>query len=100
MAKLSPKDVSRFIADVPKEKAFWVNKGPVLKNLKGLADALEKMPEDTFKYHANKQKNDFYNWVKDVIGDIALADSLKRAATKQAALDKVRSRLFIFKSVR
>ena len=63
------------------ELCFWVNNGPVLKNLEDLKNALEKISEETFKYHVNKGKNDFASWVKNVLNDKILANKLARIKT-------------------
>jgi hypothetical protein len=55
------------------DKSFFVSDGSVYASLAELAKGLRKMHPDTFKYHANAEKNDFANWVKDVFGDQKLA---------------------------
>lgn len=84
---------TRAVVDVAPEKAFWVRDGQVLKNLKDLAVALEKMSEATFKYHVTKEKNDFTKWVKDVFGDEKLAKELSTAKTAKAAANKVKVKI-------
>ena len=63
------------------ELCFWINNGPILRNLKDLKNALKKISEETFKYHVNKEKNDFANWVKNVLGDKILANKLAKIKT-------------------
>ncbi len=58
------------------DNCFYVHNGEVLKNLLDLADSLETMPNNVFIYHVNEQKNDFANWVKDVLGEPVLAEEL------------------------
>ena len=58
------------------DKCFYICNGQVLKNLLELTDALEIMPNDVFIYHVNEQKNDFANWIKDVLMEPLLADEL------------------------
>jgi hypothetical protein len=50
-----------------------VSDGSVYSSLAEMAKGLRKMHPDTFKYHANQEKNDFHNWIKDVFGDQKLA---------------------------
>lgn len=64
---------------------FWVHYGPVLGNLRDLEKALETMSEEQFRYHANKGKNDFAKWVKDVLRDDDLAKKLQDAKTRKSA---------------
>jgi len=70
--------------DIDGDKRFFVRDGTVIKNIKELETALKKMSYDTFGYHANENKNDFSNWIKDVIGDEELAE-LVRDKTKTIA---------------
>jgi hypothetical protein len=63
-------------------KAFWVNNGPVLKNVGELPTALRRMSDKTFHHHVNKDKNDFAKWIQDVFGDARLADALRKSRGK------------------
>ncbi len=82
-----------WLGDVPPDKVFWCHDGRVMKNLAELAAALLEMSEETFCYHVTKDKNDFHNWVRDVIGDVTLAKELQRTATRATAARKVELRL-------
>jgi hypothetical protein len=83
----------QFLADVPHEVSFWCNNGQNLKNLAELSTALQAMNSETFAHHVNKERNDFHNWVKEVIGDTKLANDLKRACTQEQATKVVLQRL-------
>lgn len=63
---------------VSPEMYFWVNHGPVLKDLKELCNALKTMSKVTFEHHTNKEKNDFAKWVEEALGDAQLARKLAR----------------------
>ncbi len=67
------------VAKSDAEKSFYVSDGSVYATLAQLAKGLKKMHPDTFAYHANEQKNDFHNWVKDVFGEQKLAQKLLSA---------------------
>lgn len=72
------------------EHCFWVHQGPVLKNLKELNNALRSMSDDTFKHHVSKDKNDFANWIQDILHQKELAAKVRRLKTKsgiQKAVD-------------
>jgi|SRR3989344_3899526 len=70
-----------------KESCFWVNQGPVLKNLRELHDALKSDITDTqYKYHVGKGKNDFANWVSEVLGDKECAAKLYGARSRKSAV--------------
>ncbi|MEK7587000.1 MAG: hypothetical protein AAB453_03985, partial [Patescibacteria group bacterium] len=46
---------------------FWVNRGPMLRNLKELANFLEVVDVERFNYHTKNGRNDFANWVRDIL---------------------------------
>ena len=75
------------------ENAFWCNDGQIFKNVKELRDGLNRMTDETFAYHSNTEKHDFSNWIRDIISDRKLANSLAQAATRQEAVKIVNSRL-------
>ena len=90
---ISSEDAKRILADASPEQCFWVNNGPVIKNLSEMSDSLASMKDDIFKHHVNKEKNDFGNWVRDVLKDAELADEIAGIKSKERILKKVRSRL-------
>ena len=79
--------------DVHEEKKFWVNDGSILKNLKELPDALKQMSDETFMHHVNENKNDFANWVEDVVGERKLARELRSLNSRAAMMTAVKRRL-------
>lgn len=83
----------KYLCDAPPEKCFWVNNGPILRNMEELANALESMNDDAYSYHSSQEKNDFSRWVSEVIGDTKLANELLSSRNKSSALKKVKSRL-------
>ena len=86
-------EAKRYLCDVMPEKCFWVNNGPILKNIEELASYLPEMPNETFHHHVNKEKNDFSSWIKDIIGDEKLANGLLSSRNKESAIKKIRNRL-------
>ena len=86
-------DARRFLSNVPDDKVFWMCNGTILRNLGELEQCLEQMNEGAYKYHANKEKNDFGSWVKEVIGDKHLSDSLSKTRNKVSANKKVKERI-------
>jgi len=77
-----------FLADVPEEYLFRCCDGHTLLNMKELGDSLKIMKHETYVSHANVERNDFTNWVRDIIKDGILAKDLKKA-TNQAQADKL-----------
>ena len=69
--------------DCVPEKSFWVNHGPILKNVAELPSALRKMGDKTFQHHVSPQKNDFAKWIREVFGEKNLAEALAKAKNKE-----------------
>ena len=91
---MTTKDEARkYLSDVASEQCFWINNGPILKNLEELANVLPEISDDTFQHHVNNEKNDFSNWIRDVVGDQQLANDLLSSKSKSSAAKKVRSRV-------
>ncbi len=93
-------DAERFLNDVPEEYQFWAKDGTTIRNVEQLAEAIKNMEEDTFKHHSNKEKTDFSNWLKDIVGDEKLANDLMKNKSKDSAYKKVRERLALLKRIR
>ena len=91
--KAPREDVERFLASVPEEYVFWCCDGRVFRNMRDLGEALATMAGETFTYHANEQKNDFSNWVRDVIGDKKLAQAIAKSVTPAQAARSVATRV-------
>jgi hypothetical protein len=60
--------------------------------MKELGDALNTMTYETYVFHANKEKNDFANWARDIIKDEMLAKDLQKAPNRAQAAKLVASR--------
>ena len=86
-------EAKRFLGNVPDDKKFWVNNGPVLSSLGELLDAFPSLNQESFSHHVNKERNDFSNWIREVVGDKQLADEISKAKTKYSALKKLKERL-------
>jgi hypothetical protein len=93
LARINKETVKNILGSVPDEKNFWVNDGRVLRNLKDLSVALVDMDEDTFKHHVNKEKNDFKNWINDVIGDNKLAKDISKTKNQKVMENKINRRI-------
>ena len=85
------------LASVAGDKRFWCHCGQIYANLQDLATALAGMDADAYAYHVNDTKNDFGAWVKDVIGDEALAHDLEKASTAAQATRRVSDRIAFLK---
>lgn len=76
-------EAKRILSNTAPEKAFWINNGPILKNIIDLAVAAKKITPQQFAHHVSQGKNDFAKWVDEVIRDQALAKKLQHAKTKE-----------------
>jgi len=85
--------MSKYLENVPDDKVFWCRDGQIFKNLKELLFGLEKMSDETFKFHVSKEKNDFANWIRDVIGDEKLAKDIMKSRTKKSLMKKLSNRI-------
>jgi hypothetical protein len=86
--------VLRALVEAPPDKCFWVNHGPVIRNLRELRDALAyTISEAQFAHHVTAHKNDFAAWVEAVLDDAPCAKALGRAKSRAAALKVVATRL-------
>ena len=93
MPRINKENAKNILSNVPEDKIFWVNDGRILRNLNELSSALADISEETFIYHANKEKNDFKNWISDVVGDKKLADDIAKTKSKEHILNKVNKRI-------
>ena len=86
-------EAKNYLCDAASEKCFWVNNGPILKNLDEFANSLPQMNDECFQHHVNKDKNDFSNWINEVVGDKKLANDILSSKTKNSMAKKVNNRL-------
>jgi hypothetical protein len=63
--------------EVTPDKYFVLCDGRKVKSGKELADILQLISDDMFKYHVTDTKNDFSNWINDVFGEPDLAKKLR-----------------------
>ncbi len=83
------------MADVPKEYAFRCHDGLILQSLKQLGSALNSMTDEIYVFHANTKKNDFSNWVRDIIKDGMLANDLQKVTNRAQAAKLVANRMAV-----
>lgn len=76
------------------EECFRLSNGRVLKNLNELLNALKSMDDETFKSHADENKNDFGNWVRDVFKDEELAKLIFNSKTREDIVKAIEAKLF------
>lgn len=88
-SKKTPKKKVRALVCAPGKKCFWTTDGTVLENLNDLQIAFGSMDDEVFLHHVSKDKNDFAQWVEEVLQDAACASDLrssKKASTARAVV--------------
>lgn len=85
--------VVKELTTAPVENCFWVNGGPILRDLRELLWALKEMPNETYFYHANDERNDFGSWIADVLNEVEFAKQLAKSKTRQEAVKTLESYL-------
>jgi len=81
------------LSEVSDDQKFWLANGKVAGSLRELYEILKDLDEETFSCHVNEEKNDFYNWVKDVYQDRKLADDLLWCTNKESMLFCLKTRI-------
>jgi hypothetical protein len=89
------KQADKQLLKVPVEHVFWCHDGSIFSDINELAEGLAAMSDETFAYHSNLGKQDFSNWVRDVIGDEQLANDLAKATSKLQAVECVTARIVL-----
>lgn len=72
---------------IPPEHYFKLSNGSRIRNLQELVDALRTMDAEVFSSHVSDGRNDFANWINDVMGLQDLAQNIKTAKTKAQMSD-------------
>lgn len=66
----------RVISD--KSKCFFCADGKTFCSLYEFRSGLEQMSDETFKFHSQKEKSDFTQWLYFVVGDKILARMVEK----------------------
>jgi hypothetical protein len=85
VAKKATKGRSKELVFADNQSSFWVKNGEILNSLVALSSALEKMEKAVFAHHVNKNRNDFADWVRDVLKDNECANDLRKAKSSAGA---------------
>ncbi|MBI2143474.1 hypothetical protein HYU20_04010 [Candidatus Woesearchaeota archaeon] len=81
------------LARVPFHVSFWLCTNESLRSLADVSEALQKATDDVFRYHVNRDKNDFEVWIRDVIKDKDLAREIARVKTRETLIRKISERV-------
>jgi len=99
MKRTTKIEADKFLSDVPEEHNFWCNNGSVFKNLKELNNELKKMDDNTHDHHVNTERNDFSNWIKDIVQDEKLANELTKKKNRKSTHKTVNNRIKTLKNL-
>ena len=86
-------EARQLLEDVAPEKSFWTCDGRIFKNMEEFANGLQAISDEVFKYHANKDKNDFSIWANEVLSDSKLGNELLSSRTRDSAARKAVARV-------
>lgn len=92
-ARGSERKAERYLSRVPDEYVFRCCDGNVFRDMRELAAGLVAMSDSAFAYHVDFSRNDFSNWVRDIIQDEELACELSAARTRFEAIGRVTTRM-------
>ncbi len=93
MAINSKNDAAKALMDVNPEHYFWVCDGNVLRNIRDLQGYFPKMKKPVFDHHVNCERNDFANWISDIILDTKLAKDISKVKEKKTLARKIKERV-------
>lgn len=75
------------VDQAPPEQCFWVNEGPVVKDIAELRQAFRDMTDEQFRYHSmDRGVNDFAKWIDEVLGHYMCAKKVAEAKTRASAI--------------
>ena len=92
-------DARRILEKVSSSNAFWLCTNRNLKSLTELAETLECVDDDVFRYHVTRDKNDFEAWIREVVLDKELAREIARVKTKETLIRKISERVLRLRKV-
>jgi len=87
-----------FLEDVPERYAFLLKDGRKLLNVEQLSKALADMEHDVFYHHVTPERNDFHNWIRDIVLDLELAEKILNAKNPAYAKKVIDERIKFIKS--
>lgn len=69
-------EAKNLVVSCQEECSFKIADGGTIRNLNELSKSLENIDDTVFMHHVNGERNDFSNWIKDVLKDEKLAADL------------------------
>jgi len=81
------------LSRVPAHASFWLCTNENLRSVADVCEALKKASDDVFRYHVNRDKNDFEVWIRDSVRDRDLAREIARVKTRYTLIRKLSERV-------
>jgi len=81
------------LSNVHPGHTFKMRDGAEIKNLRELAERLDKMDVEDFKHHVNDERNDFHSWISHIVKDGELAGVLATVRNKREMAEMVKIRI-------
>ncbi len=66
----------KFHQNVTQTQYFKLKNGVVIKNVREMLEVLKVIDDETFNYHISNGRNDFYEWIKNIVKDESLAHKM------------------------
>ncbi|MEK6964052.1 MAG: hypothetical protein AABX70_06480 [Nanoarchaeota archaeon] len=87
--RIDPKVIqveNTFAKEAAPDKQFILKNGERIASLKDLVEKLDSMSEEVFKEHVTENKNDFANWIKEVLKQEKLSEEIRTKKAKEDLL--------------
>ncbi len=95
--KLSLDDIKKILSEVSDFESFWFCNNTVANSLESLSKLLLEVDDSTFRYHLHKNKNDYEEWIKTIIGDEEFSKEISRVKTRITLSKKIQERVLFLK---
>ena len=90
---IKAEDIDLVMSNCEPEHQFITKKGDIIKSMAELAQKIKQMDDETYMHHANEQRNDFSNCVKDIMKDEDLASEIKKSKNKNEASARIEEKI-------
>ncbi len=94
---LSSENIKKILSEVSDFESFWFCNNNVANSLESLSKLLLEVDDTTFRYHLHKNKNDYEDWIKNVIGDEEFSKEISRVKTRFTLSKKIEERILFLK---
>lgn len=81
------------LSRVPSQRSFWLCTNQNLRSIADVSKALQVANDEVFRYHVNRDKNDFEAWIRDIVKDKDLAREIARVKTRETLIRKISERV-------